>query len=278
MKPHFALFVCLLSVSSYASGGGGGGGLTFPNPLPTRAPAADVILRESFGAGPDNARPTGGKGTMKPVYASFSLGGFWNEWPSGKAMQWSAADPDANHIGWRWAGASLNPNQTLPSPVDQEPFNGVVMSWWFDGIVGNPTALVPFTAPATPYDLTADIYPAVLAGSQLSVGFTAGGALSDNLSSVGQYYLSLRQDLPLQGFTATYELRAGGSTGPVLATGGTMLLGFNTVKLHVDPLAGTVSASLNGTFIGSFPLTVAPRSIALEGQGYVDNLVVRLAP
>src|SRR3954463_4563133 len=65
------------------TGGGGGGGHTppppplptpppppLPNPLPPPPPEPGVIIRESFGFGPDNARPNGGKGTMRAVFTN----------------------------------------------------------------------------------------------------------------------------------------------------------------------------------------------------------------
>jgi hypothetical protein len=45
--------------------GGGGGTVTAPNPLPTAAPAPGILMRESFGPGPDHVRPAGGQGTHK---------------------------------------------------------------------------------------------------------------------------------------------------------------------------------------------------------------------
>jgi hypothetical protein len=280
MKSLIPLFIALSTFTAFASGGGGGGGtpaVTGVNPLPTTAPAPGVLLRESFGEGPDVMRPAGGKGQLKTDYVATSLGGFWVEYPGSKTQAWLAADPSGGGQAWRFAASSDNENETLPTPM-QTIGNGSLASTWFDGVVANPTALMPFAPPATPWEFSVDVYPAVLAGAKVSVGLTSSAVLDGNLASVGQVSLSLRQVLPLEGFTGIYELRAGNGTGPVLASGTTMMLGFNTLSLRIDPVAHTVGATVNGTFIGAFPLAVAPKYLALEGQGIVDNLVVRLAP
>src|SRR5436305_114395 len=71
-------------------GGGGGGGVTTttPSPLPTAAPAPGILMRESFGPGPDLVRPAGGKGTLKPTSLHTTLNGFWVEYPGASATQW----------------------------------------------------------------------------------------------------------------------------------------------------------------------------------------------
>src|SRR4051812_13842358 len=77
-----------------ATGGGGGGGVTTPtpSPLPTTAPAADILMRESFGPGPDLVRPTGGKGTLKSTSLHTTLNGFWLEYPGSSKTQWITPD------------------------------------------------------------------------------------------------------------------------------------------------------------------------------------------
>jgi hypothetical protein len=242
MKTKLLAAVCaVLAFNAFASGGSSTTS-TAPNPLPTSAPAHGVVLRESFGAGPDNARPSGGKGTMKPVFASTSLGGFWCEWPGvpgNKNAAWTSSDPlTGNGAGWRFAASSLDWDETLPTPLQADPFNGTAISWWFDGVVANPAALVPFTAPASPYDLSVDLYPGVLAGARVSMGFTASGVLSDNLSSAGQLYLTLSQDAQLDGFNGLYELRVGGANGELLASGSTMLLGSTSSSCTSTRLRG----------------------------------------
>src|SRR3954462_7291824 len=78
--------------SGGGGGGGGGGGVGTPavNPLPSTAPAADVLLRESFGPGLDPAfsRPQGGSGNLRQTFAGTGLTGFWLEYPGSKGTTW----------------------------------------------------------------------------------------------------------------------------------------------------------------------------------------------
>jgi hypothetical protein len=123
-------------LSADAQASSGGTTTTLTNPLPSSPPSPDMVIRESFGPGPDYVRPAGGKGTLKSVGAGTSLGGFWVEYPGSKDMSWIS--PDGT---WRFAGCSDDPYE-LPSPL--QPFNGCVGSWWFDGVVAFPDALIPF--------------------------------------------------------------------------------------------------------------------------------------
>lgn len=55
--------------------------------------------------------------------------------------------------------------------------------------------------------------------------------------------------------------------------------GFNPVALRVDPVNGTVSATVNGSAVGPFAVPAfTPAFIAIAGQGNVNNLVVRSVP
>src|SRR4051794_27955021 len=152
-----------------ASGGGGagGGGVTTVSVLPTTPPAPDVVLRESFGPGPDLifARPQGGNGKLRSVSAGGDLSGFWLEYPGTRKNIWATTGPGGPH--WEFAFASLNPFETLASPIHPSPFNGVAFSDWADGIVAFPDAVVPFAGVATKYSLSAELFPAFLEGSSI---------------------------------------------------------------------------------------------------------------
>lgn len=74
------------------------------------------------------------------------------------------------------------------------------------------------------------------------------------------------------GMSGYYELRAGGQ---VLSSGSVVLDGFNPVSLVIDPVARTVSAKVNGIDLGTFAAPVSPGYLALEGQGWADDVIVR---
>jgi hypothetical protein len=101
------------------------------------------------------------------------------------------------------------------------------------------------------------------------------GALQSNLAAGGQFWLLLSQVAPFNGMNGYYELRVGTQ---VVASGAAFLQGFTPVSLVVDPVAQTVSATLNGIDLGTYAARVSPSFIALEGQGWVDDLIVRTLP
>jgi hypothetical protein len=256
------------------TGGGGGGGTTTVNPLPSTPPAPDVILRESFGPGldPTFARPQGGNGNLRQVFAGTNLSGFWLEYPGSKSEAW--VTPDLGP-GWIFAFASLNPYETLPSPIQPDPFNGIAMSVWTDGVLAFPDALLPFRGASTRYSVSAELYPAYLPGSYVGFGLTSSGTLQSNLPASGQIWILLSQVAPLTGTNGRYEVRIGSQ---VLASGAVILDGFNPVTITVDPVAQTVGVALKGVDLGTWTARVSPSFIALEGQGWADDLVVRSAP
>jgi hypothetical protein len=256
-------------------GGGAGGGAAAPpiaNPLPATTPALGVLFRESFGPGADLvlARPTGGNGKLRSVIAGTSLGGFWVEWPGSKSNTWSAANG-----AWVFAFASLDPFEVLPTPIQPLPFNGIAFSDWADGVVTTFDAIAPFRGAATAYTVSADVFPAFLGGSYVGIGLTSSGGLNQNLQVSGQIWLKLAQIAPFDGTIARYDVMVGNTS---LASGRVALDGFNAVEITVNPVAGTVSAVLNGATLGSWTTRVTPSFIAIEGQGWADNIVVQTVP
>ena len=268
-----AVLAALLATHAYASGGGSTT-TTSPTPLPASPPAPDVILRESFGPGvdPTFARPQGGNGNLRQVFAGAGLGGFWLEYPGSKSAQWSTPDVGP---GWHFAFASLNPYETLASPIQPDPFNGIAFSGWSDGVVSYPDALVPFRGAAGRYSVSAELYPGYLDAGYAAIGLTASGALQANLPASGQIWVRLSQVAPFNGVSGSYEVRIGNQ---VLTSGTTLLDGFNPVTITVDPVAQTVSVTLRGADLGTWPARVNPGYIAFEGQGWADDLVVRALP
>lgn len=55
--------------------------------------------------------------------------------------------------------------------------------------------------------------------------------------------------------------------------------GYNTIALRYDPVTRTVGATVNAASLGPFALAIpTPKFVAFEGQGVVDNFLVRNAP
>jgi len=260
-------------------GGGGGGGIQPPSILPTTPPAPGVILRESFGQGASTAagtfaRPQGGNGVLRTVNINTSVGGYWLEYPGSKSEVWSAPDVGGQ---WIFAAASLNPFETLSSPLQEPGFNGIAFSGWSDGVVTTSDLVVPFRGAATKYVLSAELFPAFLPGSYIGFGLSGSGALNANLPASGQVWLRLTwtDSTVLGSFSGQYEVMSGRT---VLASGQANLDSWNPVQITVDPVAQTFNVTLNGIDLGTWASRVTPSFIAFEGQGIADDLIVRTVP
>ena len=266
-------------------GGNGGGGGVKPAPtptptptpqiLPTAAPAPDVIMRESFGLGGALLRPSGARGTLKPYQLHTSITGFWVEYPGSKDTAWLAP---ADGQTWRVCESSNNPYETLFTPLQVDFAQGCLISDWFDPVTENPTALLPFDAPAARYEISLNGHPAPIQGKYIGFGLTGSSLLDSNLQTSASVWLLLKPG-PGPAINTTsiaYELRTNGMNGPVLASGTTFADPFTQMALRYDPAARTVSASVNGIELGVFPQTIpSPKFIGIEGVGIVDNLIVR---
>ena len=57
-----------------------------------------------------------------------------------------------------------------------------------------------------------------------------------------------------------------------------ILDGFNPMSITIDPVAETVNVVLSGVDLGTWTARVAPGFIAIEAQGWADDLVVRTVP
>ena len=245
-------------------------------PLPQFPPAPDVVLRDSFGQGPNMMRPASGKGTLKDTYLGASIGGFWLEYPGTKNNRWTA--PDSGDT-WRYCGTAMNPYQ-LPSPLE------TVFGWEQNAIVCTilnaqpdltvrPTALRPVPSNLTvPYELEIDGTYWNVANTYLALGLTNSGSTTNNLSSGGSIVLILKPSP--DGWTSVYEFRLGGFGGQLLASGSTDDLFFNQMKIRYNPQNRSVGASINGVDLGTFATNIAPpRYAGFEGNGYADNFVIK---
>ncbi|HVI24319.1 MAG TPA: hypothetical protein VM691_12595 [Myxococcales bacterium] len=188
------------------------------------------------------------------------------EWPGSKSNTWSSPNG-----AWVFAFASLDPFEVLPSPLQPLPFDGVAFSDWADGVVTTFDAVAPFKGAATAYTLSADIFPADLPGAYVGVGLTGSAALNKNLQTSGQIWLKLSQIAPFDGTLARYDVMFGSTS---LASGQMAIEGFNPMEISVNPVAQTVTVILNGAVLGTWSTRVLPSFIAIEGQGWADNVIV----
>jgi hypothetical protein len=246
------------------------------SPLPTTAPAPGILVRESFGLGPNVVRPFGGKGDLKPSGVHTAINSMWAEWPGSKSTAWIASDVGQT---WRLCATAPSPYE-LPSPLQDVALGtaGCVVSDWALGepSVLHPTALLPFTAPASAWAVSMEGYPSVVAGAYVAIGLTTSALAYSNLETVGQVWLSLRKQEVMVNGPLVYELRLNGRSGELLATGVIDDLTWNQMSIRYDPVAQVMSASLNGQSLGSFPVKLAtPKYLGFEGIGILDNFVVR---
>ena len=265
----------------------GGGGTPVPgatNPLPTSAPAPDIVYRESFGPGPQGLRPKGGKGDMRSTFIGTTLGGFWTEWPGNKNNAWITGSGEAT---WKFtAGSNGGPNfntNELPSPLEVDQGFGVVAGQVFsdvsDGTSGGlPTALLPVTWPTTAWSVSIDSMLWVnTASSYVALGLTDSSATLSNLLTASTVTVLIRRT-PLAS-TLDWELWKSGTPRVLLASGTVDELGLNELRLSYDPVAKQLAVQVNGTPGGTFAVDIGrPRYAAFEGIGMVDNFVVRKLP
>jgi hypothetical protein len=155
------------------------------------------------------------------------------------------------------------------------PFNGIAFSDWTSGIAAYPDAILPFRGLTGRYSMSAELYPAPVTGAYAGLGLTTSGATQANLPAGGQISVLLSQVAPFDGANGQYEVMVGRQ---VLASGPVLLSGFTPVTITVDPAAQTVSATVDGSAVGTWAAHVTPSFIAFEGQGWADDLVVRTLP
>jgi len=247
------------------------------NPLPTTPPANDIVMRDSFGQGPEMMRPASGKGTLKQTSLGVSMGGFWLEYPGDKTNRWIT--PDSGDT-WRFCGTGPNPYE-LYSPL-QTVFgfeqNGFLCTLLNAQIVSNtrPAALIALPSNlSTPYEVEIEAYYWRIPGGYVALGLTNSGATTNNLSTVGNLVLILKPNADNE-FIMHYELRLGGVNGQLLNSGDADDNFFNQMKIRYNPQNRTVGASFNGIELGTFQGNFAPPKYAgFEGVGYADNFVVR---
>lgn len=257
----------------------GGGGTPVPgatNPLPTTAPAPDVLYRESFGPGPEQLRPKGGKGDMRSAFLHTTIGGFWVEWPGSRNTSWIGANGDQS---WKFAGADGNPYE-MPSPLQPgEGFGGVAYSEVFDVTSPvYPSLLLPVTLPDGRWALSIEALPQGGAfDAYVALGLTDSTVTTSNLTTVGKVALVLRRDAGSPALR--WELWSGVGTRSLLASGATDDMTWNRLVLSYDPGTQQLTAAVNDVTVGPFALSLgAVRLAGFEGLGMADNFVIRRLP
>ena len=266
-----------------SGGGGGGGGTTFDpyTILPTTAPAPGILVRESFGLGPNRMRPASGKGELRTTEFGAGLNGFWLEYPGSRNTQWIASE-----TGQRWVftgSGSGRDTSELASPlqVDEMSYGNAWSDFLFEYQGQAPTALLPIavTLPNGGYELSATGFPGwIVPGAYLAIGFTDSNLLYSNLTSSGSLWLKIT-DPSTWGYPLHYELWQGSeATGRLIASGdgGSRDFTYGRYAIRYSPSTKTVTLSVGGSLVGTFPATMGtPKYIAIEGVGALDNLVLR---
>jgi hypothetical protein len=272
----------IAAASGGNTGGGNSGGGNPPNPTgtPTVVPG-QLLIRESFGYGPTSSRPTGGKGVMKVAGTGFDIGSFWAEFPGNNTMIWSTPGGKGTQ-GWNFSCSSVNPKET-PSPLDNALCsNGTATMSAPAGVPENPAALLPFTPPSIPYEVSIDVVQQPRTSADwVGVGFTSSNALNQNLESGGQAWIRVKlTDANVDPYHFTAELHTNGLSGPSVSTQ-EFMGGFDTMTVRYDPIGKTVTGLYNGVVFGVLPYTAAPiNHVGFEAAGVfgiitVDNFQVK---
>lgn len=260
-------------------GGNGGGTTTGTNPLPQTSPGLGILLRDSFGEGPDVLRPAGGKGTLKETYLGVSIGGFWLEYPGNKNNSWIVPNGEDT---WRFCGTATNPYELFsPLQVVLGFENNTILCTQLNAPIisaTRPTALMPVPANLTvPYELEVDGTIWTVPNAYLSIGLTSSAVTTNNLANGGNVMLTIKPNPSGVPGSLVYEFRLGGFNGQLLASGVSYYDAFfNQLKIRYNPQTKSVGASFQGTDLGTFATNIAaPKYFAIEGVGYADNFVVR---
>lgn len=275
-KVKTIVFFCSLMLSAFIGVSAQTPNFTAIAPLPQFPPTPDVVLRDSFGEGPEAKRPASGKGTLKDTYLGASMGGFWLEYPGIKTNRWIM--PDSGDT-WRFCATATNPYE-MPSPLqtifgyESNTILCTILNAQINSTI-RPAALMPLPSNLNaPYELEVDGTYWNVPNAYLAVGLTNSGATTNNLSTGGNIVLVLKSNA--DGSYMDYEFRLGGFNGQLLASGFTDDMFFNQIKIRYNPQNRSVGASLNGIDLGTFATNVAPpRYAGFEGNGYADNFVVK---
>lgn len=260
------------------TGGGGTPVVGAVNPLPKVAPEPDVLVRESFGPGPQTLRPKGGKGDMRSSFVHTTIGGFWVEWPGNKNSAWITSSGDQS---WKFCGTAPTPYE-MPSPLEVDGNGGCAYSELFDLTLAQairPTALLPFTPPeGRVIRISMEALPLYLGGTYVALGLSNSSLTASNLETSAPVWLVLAREQTTSVYFRA-ELRLNGRAGPLLAALEVADDTFNRMELTIDPVTKRVNAQVNGQSLGTFEVPLpATRYVGFEGLGMADNFVIRALP
>ena len=170
---------------------------------------------QSFGLA-DLKRPAGGNGCLKDVGVHSHLGGFWVEYPGSKNTAWLASSAGQSRISARRRTAPVSGALADRHEVPQR-----LHVLRLDRRARGPSrALVPFTAPATAYQVSIDGWPAPVEGTYVGVGLTDSALLYSNLETSAKVWLRLMKSArPTTTRPRSTSSRLDGMNGPVLGRG-----------------------------------------------------------
>jgi hypothetical protein len=270
------------------SGGGGGGGnlttqdicaLVAPGGTPTMVVPGTVLIRDTFGLGPNFARPTGADGKLEQTgdqptgFNGNALGGFWAEQPCNNTVIWMTP-PLRGSQTIVFGPAFPDPNEP-PSPMLPASLQNGAVGWSASGetVLGNPAALVPFQPPSIPYEVSVDTLP--MGQSWFDVGFTSSNALIANFESAGQAWM--RVQYSNLGSVATVELRTNGLSGAsIRAVFSSVQNEWDTLTVKYDPVLKLVTGYFNGQAVGTLPYDASlARFAGFETNTVADNFVLK---
>jgi hypothetical protein len=287
--PFVVLAILLIGVSIFAQNGNN------PNyPLPQTPPAPGILVRESFGWGPNQQRPRGDQGVLFPIESAVgtSINDLWVEYPGSSRNRWIAPESDGRPFrvlnfpndGWYLTyNSETNPFE-LPSPLQivKGVFQngGAGVAYQSGGLL--PTAILPL-----PGEINAPIEVGIEAfvqqqpdPSYISLGFTNSDTTKGNLVNFGSLVLTIKYlDWNTHFPLLLYELRANGSLvaqGITSFSPSTNGNPTNRLRIRYIPQTNTISAQVNDVIIGPFTANIGtPKYSGFEGYGIVDNFVIR---
>jgi hypothetical protein len=247
-----------------------------------------VLIRETFGTAL-GARQAG-NGALKSMFVgnhADELRSLWAEYSSVVGNAWMATAADQS---WTRALISVKNDSEGVSRMDSRQNEEYVSAFGGpDNINLSPAALLKFSPPTKPYEVSADF---VIGGDGpqdfWSLGFSSSIALTNNFGTNGQAWIRVRRT----GFrnsntgiaTLLVELRTNGTRGEFksMLVDHTRAHGpFYSTVVRYNPMTNMVSATFDGMSVGIIPYQITNvATVGFESSphgGGTDNFTVRLS-